>query len=329
MPVARKTLLVSSSLFFLLLCVSLTSLASGAVSIPLIEIIRYLTGGSLSDEHQTILFAIRLPRVLLAALVGGALSVAGAVFQALLRNPLAEPFILGISSGGTLGAVIVIALGLASDFLLVPIGSFAGSLAVMILVYSMASRYGRIDPTTLLLGGVVVGAFFNALILTFVAVFHREVQQAFLWLMGNLSSADLSSLAVVGPPVLASSLVIVLLSRFYNVIAVGDETATQLGINIETIKRTSYLLASLITGLVVSVSGVIGFVGLIVPHTCRLIFGPDHRVLVPASFFLGATFLVLVDLFARTIIAPAEIPVGAVTAVVGAPVFVWLLRRRS
>lgn len=327
-PVARKTSVVSFSLLAILLVVGTAAISIGTVPIPPGEVVRLLFGGTISEEHRTILLALRLPRVVLAAIVGGGLSIAGTVYQALLRNPLAEPFILGVSSGGTLGAILSMGLGLGLSAFSVPLASFAGSLGVMALVYTIASRYGRMEPTTLLLAGVIVGAFFNAVILALSAVFYREIRNGFLWLMGNTSMADPSSLMIVTPVVLVFSFVLFLLSRHYNVIATGEETAVQLGVSVESVKRTSYLLASLITGVVVSVSGVIGFVGLIIPHICRILFGADHRVLLPASFLGGAAFLIVVDLAARTVLSPMEIPVGAVTAIVGAPMFIWLLKRR-
>jgi iron complex transport system permease protein len=197
----------------------------------------------------------------------------------------------------------------------------------MVLVYGLASRRGRLDPYTLLLAGVMVGAFFNALVLLTVALAARDMRYAFLWLMGNLSGAGMDALAVVGPLVLLGAVLLVFQARKLNLIATGEESALQLGVDVPRLKRTGYLLASLLTGLVVSVSGVVGFVGLIIPHTCRLLFGPDHRLLLPASVLTGASFLVLADLLARTLLAPSEIPVGVVTAAVGAPFFLYLLRR--
>lgn len=328
-PIAKKTLTLSLFLSTAMIAVAAVSLATGTVATPFRDVIALITGGDVSDEHRTILLSIRLPRILLAIIAGGGLSIAGAVFQALLRNPLAEPYILGVSSGGTVGAVLAIGLGIGLSFITVPLASFIGSVSVMILVYTIATRYGKVDPTTLLLAGVMVGAFFQAIILMLVAMFHQEVRNAFLWLMGNLASADYPALGIVGPVVVLASAVLFLMSRSYNLISTGDESAEQLGIHVERIKRISYFLASLITGFIVSVSGVIGFVGLIIPHVCRMLFGYDYRVLLPASFFLGAIFLVLVDLLSRTLISPAEIPVGAMTAVLGAPVFVWLLRRKD
>jgi iron complex transport system permease protein len=329
MPTAKRTLLLSTLLFLLLCVAAVASLATGTVAIPFRDVLSFMRGAEITEEQRTILLSIRLPRVLLAVTAGGGLSIAGAVFQALLRNPLAEPYILGVSSGGTVGAILALGLGVGMVYVSVPLASFVGSATVMLLVYSIAMRYGKVEPTTLLLAGVMVGAFFTAMILLLVVMFGQEVRNAFLWLMGNLGSAEYGSLSVIAPAVLTASLILFFLSRNYNLIATGEESAEQLGVNVERVKRISYFLASLITGFVVSASGVIGFVGLIVPHVCRLLFGSDHRVLLPASFLSGAAFLVVVDLLARTIISPSEIPVGAVTAMLGAPVFVWLLRRRD
>ncbi len=325
----KKKIQFSSLLLFILLLVSIFSISVGTVAIPLNQILKFLVGGKIAEEYSTILFELRLPRILLAIIVGGGLSVAGVVFQALLRNPLAEPFILGVSSGGTLGAVLAISFGLGVSIISIPTFAFIGSLAVIIIVYFVSEKHGKLDPTTLLLTGIMVGAFFNAMILLVMVIRHHEVRGAFLWLMGNLSSADMNSFLLVAPLVLIAILVIYLNSRKYNLIATGEESAQSLGVEVENFKRISYTLASLITGLVVSLSGIIGFVGLIVPHISRMLFGADHRILIPVSFLLGAILLVGVDTIARTLISPAEIPVGTVTAFIGAPIFIWLLKRRQ
>jgi iron complex transport system permease protein len=312
------------SLFVVLLLAAAVGLSTGSVAVPPDRLLSVLAGSG-SDVDRTILMDLRLPRVLMAILVGAGLSVAGAVFQALLRNPLAEPYILGISSGGTVGAVIAIGLGLGA--LLVPAASFAGSILVMAIVYAAAHRRGQLDTYALLLSGVMTGAFFNALILLVIAVLNQELRNAFLWLMGNLSGARAATLAVVAPPALLAMGGLIWLSRMFNLISTGDESAMQLGVNVPAVKRTAYLLASLLTGVVVSVSGIVGFVGLIIPHTCRILFGPDHRLLIPASALFGGTFMVLADVVSRVVLAPTEIPVGAVTAALGAPVFIYLLRK--
>ena len=313
-------------LFALLVVVAAISLSIGASSIGLSDLWSVLRGEG-THMSELIVFELRLPRLLLAIIVGAGLSVAGAALQSLLRNPLAEPYILGISSGGTVGAFVAITLGLAWSTVTTPMLSFVGSGLVMFLVYSLGHRRGILDPNALLLSGVMVGAFFNAVILVAVAIFNQELRTAYLWLLGNLSGAEMSSLAVVGPLIAGAAAVLVMQSRALNLIATGDESALQAGIDVERVRRLSYVMASLITGLAVSVSGVIGFVGLLVPHTCRLVLGSDNRIIMPASFLAGATFLVLCDILSRVLLAPAEIPVGAITAAVGAPLFVYLLKR--
>jgi iron complex transport system permease protein len=197
----------------------------------------------------------------------------------------------------------------------------------MMLVFTLGHRRGSLDTNALLLSGVMVGAFFSALVLLFTALANQDLRTTYLWLIGNLSSADLSSFWVVFPLIALASIILATQSRHFNLISTGDETALHLGVEVDRVKRLSYLLASFITGLAVSVSGVVGFVGLVVPHACRVTLGPDHRLLLPASFLAGASYLVLCDLLSRIILAPSEIPVGVVTAVIGAPIFVYLLKR--
>ena len=324
----RRTFFILIPLTALLVFVSLVALMVGSSNLSAAEIWSSLTGGSEDDTIRTIILQLRIPRIVLAIIVGAGLSVAGATLQSLLRNPLAEPYILGISSGGTVGAFLAITLGLGWAQFTTPLFSFAGSGLVMLLVYSLGYRRGFLDPNALLLSGVMVGAFFNSIILVVVAMFNQELRTAYLWMMGNLSGAESSTLIVVGPLILASTLVLILQSRALNLIATGDESAAQFGVNVERVRKLSYVLASLITGLAVSVSGVIGFVGLLVPHVCRLMFGSDNRIVMPASLIVGGMFLVLCDLLSRTLLAPSEIPVGAITAAVGAPLFIYLLKRR-
>jgi iron complex transport system permease protein len=322
----RRLATVVALLAALLFATGLLAISIGSVSIPPGNVLRTLVGAEgVTEAERMIVLSIRLPRLLLAMCVGAGLSVAGLVFQALLRNPLAEPYILGISSGGTAGTLLALMFSLGT--IGTPLASFAGSALVMVMVYSVAQRRGQMDTHTLLMAGVMIGAFFNAVVLLIIAIMDRELRNAFLWLMGNLSSATPDATIFVAPLVVLSSLFLLSMAKSYNLIATGDEGALQLGVNVRTVKRVSYLVGSLITGLVVSVSGVVGFVGLIIPHICRMVFGPDHRLLLPASFLTGAIFLVLADLLARTILAPVEIPVGAVTAAIGAPVFIYLLRK--
>ncbi|MBI4418392.1 MAG: iron ABC transporter permease [Ignavibacteriales bacterium] len=322
----RRSVGILSALLLLLLVVSAFSLFIGATDIGLADLWNVMTGKG-TATHEIIFFQLRLPRIVLAMIVGAGLSVAGAAFQSLLRNPLAEPYILGISSGGTVGAFVAISLGLGLAPVTTPLFSFAGSGLVMFLVYTLGHRRGVLDPHALLLSGIMVGAFFNAVILVSVAVFNQELRTAYLWLLGNLSATDTGTIAVVAPVMLFASAVLVVHARSLNLIAAGDETAHQGGVDVARVRAIGYLLASLLTGLAVSVSGVIGFVGLLVPHACRLLFGSDNRIVLPASVIGGATFLVGCDILSRVVLAPSEIPVGAITAAVGAPLFVYLLKR--
>ena len=326
----RKTVLTLGGLCVALLVFMIGSLMVGSTPISIAELWRALVDPSdpSSEIHRTILLNIRLPRVLLALIVGSGLSVAGATLQALLRNPLAEPYILGISSGGTVGALIAMMSGIGMAYLTTPLFSFIGSGLVMLLVFGLGHRRGILDTNALLLSGVMVGAFFSAMVLLFTAMVNQDLRTAYLWLIGNLSSADIRSFWVVGPLIVLASIALSTQSRYFNLISTGDETALHLGVEVDRVKRFSYLLASFITGLAVSVSGVVGFVGLVVPHACRLMFGPDHRLLLPASFLAGATYLVACDLLSRIVLAPSEIPVGVVTAVVGAPIFIYLLKKK-
>ncbi len=324
----RRTVGVLLVLLGTLLAAAIVSMGIGSAGIGLADLWKALRGPDTPEVAtvRLILFDIRLPRVLLALVVGSGLSIAGATFQALLRNSLAEPYILGISSGGTMGAVLAMSLGIGSALLVTPMVSFIGSALVMLLVFALGRRRGLMDPNALLLSGVMIGAFFNAMILIVVSLFQQEMRTAYLWLLGNLSSADLRSLALVGPLIIAASVALMFEARAFNLVASGEETALHLGVDVARVQKRSYLLASLVTGLAVSVSGVIGFVGLLVPHVCRLVLGPDHRLLLPASFLAGGIFLILCDIVARVVLSPAELPVGAVTAMIGAPLFIYLLK---
>jgi iron complex transport system permease protein len=319
---------VLSLLVILTTAIVVVSVCIGSVSLPVGTVLRALfAGGPVGDAERTIIVDIRLPRVLLGLIVGGGLSVAGLALQALLRNPLAEPYVLGISSGGTVGAVAAMTFAGGAFALSVPLASFAGSACVMVLVYWLAQRRGKLDPYTLLLSGIMIGAFFNAAVLLYVAIANQDIRPAFLWLMGNLSGADMEKLVIVGPVVIILSAVLTTQAKKLNLVSTGEESALQLGVNLARTRMLSYLLSSILTGFAVSVSGVIGFVGLLIPHVCRMVLGPDHRLLFPASFLVGGSFLIITDLLSRTLLSPSEIPVGAVTAAIGAPIFVYLLKR--
>ncbi len=307
----------------------LLSLRFGSVSLSTEEALAALTGGG-TEPHRDIVLGLRLPRALLGLLVGGGLALAGSVFQGLLRNPLAEPYILGISGGSAAGAVLVLALGWVSiNSAVLPAAAFAGALVAIVLVFRVAAAADRtLDVRVLLLAGVVVGSFFTAVIaLTLSLAEARAVRSAVLWMMGSLAGAGWGNVTVVAAYTLPTALVLLALARPLNLMAVGEETASYLGTEVERVKRLAFAVASLMTAAGVAVAGIIGFVGLIVPHGVRLLVGSDQRVLLPFSFLAGAAFLTLADLVARLALAPTEIPIGVVTALVGVPFFLVLLRR--
>ena len=301
----------------------------GSVPISTSDLIAVLTGGG-DPVTRDIVLGLRLPRALLGVLIGGGLAVAGATFQALLRNPLAEPYILGISGGASVGAVLALALGwVAVGSWALPLAAFIGALGAIVLVLRVATATGRaMDVRVLLLAGVVVAAFFSACIALILSVSPaRTVQSAVLWIMGSLAAASWRNVALTTAYTLPATLVLLRLARPLNLMAVGEETAYHLGADVEGVKRNSLLIASLITASGVAVAGVIGFVGLIIPHGVRLLVGSDHRTLLPLSFLAGAAFLTLADLVARLVLAPIETPIGVITAFVGVPLFLILLRR--
>jgi iron complex transport system permease protein len=316
-------------LFVAALLAVLLSVRFGSVSFTTPEVVAALTGGG-PEVHRDILLGFRLPRAVLGLLVGGGLALAGAVFQALLRNPLAEPYILGVSGGAGAGAVLVLSLGfVALGSAVLPAAAFTGALVAILLVFWVASSAHRgMDVRVLLLAGVVVGSFFTAVIALILSLSEaRAVRSAVLWMMGSLSGADWGNVGVVGAYTIPSALALLGLARPLNLMAVGEDTARYLGTNVERVKKVSYGIASLLTAAGVAVAGIIGFVGLIVPHGVRLLVGSDQRVLLPLSFLAGAAFLTLADLVARLLLAPTEIPIGVVTAFVGVPFFLVLLRR--
>ncbi|HUF74929.1 MAG TPA: iron ABC transporter permease [Longimicrobiales bacterium] len=301
----------------------------GSVPISTGGVIDVLLGRGDSVERDIVL-QLRMPRVLLGVLVGGGLAMAGATFQALLRNPLAEPYILGISGGASVGAVLVLALGwAAAGSWILPLAAFAGALLAIVLVFRVATATGRaMDVRVLLLAGVVVAAFFSACIAFILSISPaRTVQSAVMWIMGSLAAASWQGVALTAAYTLPACLVLVGLARPLNLMAIGEETAHYLGANVEGVKRVSLGVAALVTAAGVAVAGVIGFVGLVVPHAVRLLVGSDHSALLPLSFLAGAAFLTAADLVARLALAPTEVPIGVITAFVGVPFFLVLLRR--
>lgn len=319
----------------------LYALTLGPAAIPVEETVQILLerlplvgrywAQSWPTNHQVIIWDLRLPRVLLSILVGSSLAVAGAAMQGLFRNPLADPYILGVSAGAALGASSAIVFKLNFQFFglsTVPLAAFFGSLLAVFLVYQLG-RTGTLLPVgTLLLAGVAVGSFFSALTSLLLVFFSDDLHQVFFWLLGGFSGRGWTHFLMVLPYGLLGQGAIYYYSRELNLALLGEETALNLGVEVEKVRRQLLVVASLTAAASVAASGIIGFVGLIVPHLLRLLVGPDHRFLLPASALGGGLFLLLADTAARTLIPPTEIPVGTITAFFGAPFFLYLLRRR-
>jgi len=326
----------------ILFVVVVVALKFGAVQVSLwglgrdlISVILHRTS-AISTDYGMIVIDIRLPRILLAIFVGAALSVAGTSFQALLRNPLADPYVLGVSSGAALGAVLAlivephIALPPAVTALLTPLGAFLGAVATIASVYVLGRREGRLDTNTLLLAGIITASFLSAIIIFLMTTLvSRDLHGMQFWLMGDLSIALQRNLRwILGVAFAIAAAAIYTTAGDLNLLLSGEKEAMHLGVDVPRIRLVVYIAASILTGLAVSVSGAIGYIGLLVPHVMRWIFGSDHRVLIPTAAFGGAIALVIADTLARTVVAPAEIPVGAMTALAGAPLFIYLLRKR-
>ena len=296
-----------------------------------ISLVRAFADASSSDH--AIFFAARLPRLIMAVIVGAVLAAVGAALQALVRNPLAEGGILGISGGGALGAIIALVfltrIG-ASETTVVPLVAFGAALLSTVAVYRLAEVDGQLEPFTLLLVGVIFNAFWGAAIMVVNSVVNFYYAHTILfWLMGSLEAPTWHEVVLVAALGLSGFVALMFYARDLNLLSLGDEAAAELGVDVDFLRRLIFVATSVMVGAVVSVSGIIAFVGLIVPHMLRIAFGSDHRLLIPASLIGGAAFMVIADLIARVAIAPAEIPVGAITALFGGPFFVYMLRREG
>ncbi len=327
-PIARMSAAgVAALLAGLLLLAILLGLLVGGSGLPTREAVAVLGGGG-SAMARAIVWDLRAPRVAVGLLVGGALGVSGAVLQALVRNPLADPYLLGLSGGSSLGAVVAITLGISSIWAM-PVAAFVGALLTIAVVYRLALvTGGGLDGRVLLLAGVVVGAFAGALTSGILAVSESaQVRSAMLWLLGGLGGVGwpgVAALAAYSVPALA---VLAREARALDLLALGEEPARHLGADVEGTRRRAYLAASLLTAAAVASAGIVGFVGLAIPHVIRMVRGQGHRGLLPSAFVLGGAFLIVADAVARTLFAPLELPVGVITAMVGVPVFAVLLRR--
>jgi iron complex transport system permease protein len=321
------------TVFILCLLCGQAPIAGGDVIKLLLKKMIFLKGETISENTGIIVFEIRLPRLILGIIVGAGLAVSGCILQGVLRNPLADPYVLGISSGASLGAAVAILLfsgRIPSQIITCPVifFSFIGSLLTIFLVYTLAKIGGRIQIETLILSGVIVGAFFSAIIMLLMTFSGEKLHEIVSWLMGSLSLADFKKVQIVSLFIGFGVLVAFILARDLNVLSLGEEEALSLGIDSEKLKRILFLTASLITACCVCISGIIGFVGLIMPHFMRLLVGCDHRILIVASAFGGSTFLLICDTIARCAVEQTEIPVGVVCALFGAPFFIYLLRKK-
>jgi iron complex transport system permease protein len=304
----------------------------GAVPVSVADVVGAVGGvlrGTPLTLSQQLVMDLRLPRVVLAALVGACLAAAGVLYQALFRNALADPYILGVSSGAGLGAALAFSVGGTGVLALwaPPLAAFVGALLTILLVAALATRRGVMETLSLLLAGVAV-SYTLAALTSFVLVVRREqMSRIVFWMMGGLQGATWTQVGIVGAMLVVGLAIPLVFARELNIMLLGDERAGELGVNVERVKRVVLAAASLVVSAAVSVSGLIGFVGLMTPHAARIVLGPDHRLLLPASVLSGAIVMVVADLVARVVLAPVELPVGIVTALAGGPVFVWLLIR--
>ena len=307
-------------LTLILIMVSIIALSLGPARIPFSNILRP------QGIESIILFKIRLPRIILGFVVGAALAVAGVIFQGMFRNPLVEPYTLGVSGGAALG----VSLSVIAGFRILPLAGFLGALGAISLVYFIARRQGHLKISMLLLTGVMISFIASAIILLIMSLSREHQLHGILfWIMGCLEESNPSLIKLVSLIILAGIAISFLFTRDLNVLSLGEEEALHLGVNIERTKKTLFILASLIAGVAVSVSGIIGFVGLLVPHFMRLFVGPDHRILLPTSCLAGGIFLIASDTIARTIISPLEIPVGVITGILGGSLFIYFLTKRT
>jgi iron complex transport system permease protein len=331
----RNKLCAVIGMFIFLIFIILAALTIGSSDISFIDTCKILLNqipfihidASYPLSSEIIIIGIRLPRILLAGVVGAALSVAGTVYQAVFRNPLADPYLIGVAQGATLGAIIGFMFPAIWQMASVPMLAFIGAIVAILSVYLIA-RVGKTLPTTtLILAGVALGAFFLAISSYLMIISGDRLHGILSWILGSFSSSNWQQFFIASPCITIGIIVIWLFARPLNIMQLDEEQAQQLGINVEQIKVILLGIASLIVATAVAFCGAIGFVGIIIPHAMRLIWGPDHRFLLPLSTFAGATFLIIADTIARTVVSPTEIPIGVITAIVGTPFFLYLLRQ--
>ncbi|NLX46700.1 MAG: iron ABC transporter permease [Euryarchaeota archaeon] len=326
----RRTTAVLAGLFLILFVFMVLDLAQAFIPLTFEEAFWALLGMG-TETDQIIIWRMNMPRVIMAILVGAGLGIAGAVMQALFRNPMASPYILGLSSGASLGAAVALTFAVTwiPQMLFVPLLAFASCMATLFLVYNISSVGGRVPTETLLLAGIAVGAMLSALVSLLTYIAGDQMAGIVYWTMGNLTNAKWENIMIVAPLIFAGGLIMVSSSRDLNAMMLGDAHALDLGVEVRKVRLQLLVASALVTAAAVAFVGVIGFVGLVVPHILRILMGPDNRVLLPASIVGGAAFLMMCDYISRTI-APSIgiLPIGIITALIGAPYFIYLLRRR-
>ncbi|MDZ5474207.1 iron chelate uptake ABC transporter family permease subunit [Bacillus sp. 31A1R] len=319
----------------------LLGISIGTVSVPILSIVQiigskvfpFISVNQIDQMHTNIVMNIRLPRVILAGLVGAALAIAGAAFQGLLRNPLADPYTLGVSSGASVGAVLTLFFQISIPFVgsfTLPLLSILFSFLTIFVVLTFAQKIERsMRVETIILTGIIFSSFLGALISLMIALTGDELRQIINWLLGSVSMRGWAYIKIILPFFILGSFILMLNGRELNAMSFGEERAHHLGVNVQRRKMIILTAGSILTGAAVAVSGTIGFVGLVIPHLSRLLWGPDHKHLLPLSILTGSAFLILADLVSRTIIAPTELPIGVITALIGAPVFAMILLQRK
>ncbi len=336
----NKKYIIFSAIIILLFFVIIICSCIGASKVTYTDVIKILLNkvfnlgidlSSIPKYAQTIIWTVRFPRVLIGLLVGGALSVSGAAYQGLLKNPMADPYVIGVSSGAAFGATIGITSKITFNILglsFISIMAFVGAVTVVFLVYNVAKIGKKVPMTTLLLSGIAIGQFLTALTSLLMIFYNRDMYKIIFWTLGSLSGKGWTQFNTILPYVIIGCLIIYYYSRDLDLLLLGEDTANNLGVNVERTKKILLTISAVVTAAVVSVSGIIGFVGLIIPHVVRLFTGPNHKVLLPVTFITGGILMILCDTIARSVLSQ-EIPVGIITAILGGPFFVYLLRSKK